>query len=319
MRVLVLAPHPDDEIFGCGGALALYHQQSARIHVHVLTDGAGYATVSERSSIYGIRQAETQAALQSLGVEAASFAGFPDRSLSSHASLAHHVLQQIRQCNADVVFAPSLWEIHPDHLAVGRAAWAAATHMQQQGSVVPTLLFYEIGSPQRTDLLIDITSVWPDKLQAMQCFPSQQHQQDYARHIAALNVYRTYTLPPFVSHAEAFSVVTPEKLAALRKTGEDPAQRAMNRWTESALVAATVHIEELQARQLQCRNDAQQAQQQLFSQVEQAQHKIETLRAELDQLKAQSEQVNREKEQLLASTSWRLTEPLRWLGRRLRH
>ena len=91
MRVLVLAPHPDDEIFGCGGALALYRQQGAHIHVHVLTDGAGYATVSERPAIYSTRQAETQAALKYIGVGPASFAGLPDRSLSSHAGLAQHV------------------------------------------------------------------------------------------------------------------------------------------------------------------------------------------------------------------------------------
>ena len=78
VRVLVISPHPDDEIFGCGGALALYRKQGAQIHVHVLTDGAGYATASERAAIYDLRQAETQAALKQIGVEPASFSGFPE-------------------------------------------------------------------------------------------------------------------------------------------------------------------------------------------------------------------------------------------------
>jgi LmbE family N-acetylglucosaminyl deacetylase len=41
-RVLVLAPHPDDEIFGCGGALALYVQLGAQVDVVVVTDGTGF-------------------------------------------------------------------------------------------------------------------------------------------------------------------------------------------------------------------------------------------------------------------------------------
>ena len=47
-NVLVLAPHPDDEIFGCGGCLALYRRAGVNIHVYVLSDGAGYAEAEDR-------------------------------------------------------------------------------------------------------------------------------------------------------------------------------------------------------------------------------------------------------------------------------
>lgn len=67
--------------------MALYRKQGVQIHVHVLTDGAGYATASERAAIYDLRQAETQAALKQIGVEPASFSGFPDRSLSGYPGL----------------------------------------------------------------------------------------------------------------------------------------------------------------------------------------------------------------------------------------
>lgn len=77
-------------------------------------------------------------------------------------------------------------------LAAGRAAWGAAMLMLQHGADAPTLLFYEVGTPQRTNLLIDITDVWSEKLQAMHCYPSQQQQQNYVRHIEALNIYRIH-------------------------------------------------------------------------------------------------------------------------------
>jgi LmbE family N-acetylglucosaminyl deacetylase len=37
--VLVLAPHPDDEVFGCGGCAALYARTGAAVQPHILTDG----------------------------------------------------------------------------------------------------------------------------------------------------------------------------------------------------------------------------------------------------------------------------------------
>ena len=66
--VLVLAPHPDDEIFGCGGLLALYRQKAAKIHVQVVTDGAGYLRSPEREQIVEIRKAETNQALALLDI-----------------------------------------------------------------------------------------------------------------------------------------------------------------------------------------------------------------------------------------------------------
>ena len=46
-RWLVLAPHPDDEVYGCGGAVALHVQAGHRVHVVILTDGAGQAGAPE--------------------------------------------------------------------------------------------------------------------------------------------------------------------------------------------------------------------------------------------------------------------------------
>ena len=87
-KALVLAPHPDDEVFGCGGTLARLRQQGAEIHVHILTDGGGYSQGDERQAICQTRREETDRALGVLGIGAASHAGFADRGLSGHAGLA---------------------------------------------------------------------------------------------------------------------------------------------------------------------------------------------------------------------------------------
>ena len=217
-------------------------------------------------------------------------------------------MQSIQHHRADLVLAPSLWEIHPDHLAAARAAVGAVAQRIKSGHTAPTLMFYEIGAPQRTDCLVDITSVWPEKLRAMQCFASQNAVQNYARHIEALNIYRTYTLPPPVLYAEAYAVISAQALAGQMGVGTGLLRGVMDRWTELALTAATAHAETLQT--------GMAATQQLIgllqAQCVQAQEQTKQYQAAL--VMSQNEQQN-----LLASHSWRVTAPLRafrdWLRR----
>lgn len=365
--VLVLAPHPDDEIFGCGGALALYAQQSSvAVHVHILTDGAGYAEADQREAIFAVRKKESIQALEDISPRiTVDFGNFADRSLSQSSALVAHVQQLLVQHQPQVVLLPSPWEVHPDHLAVSRAAWAAVL-LQSQGALrsssEASLLFYEIGNPLKANLLVDITSVWHQKMAAMQRFSSQQQVQDYARHIAGLNNYRTYTLPAQVHQAEAYHCVSSIDMARAACVSSDDMHAisvdavgalCMNRWLETVLHNASVHAEDLQrslievSRQLQrstaelheknmdwqsryeraCaesnrlaqqhqQNAAQREQQWvqrenvLLQSLAAAEQRANTLLADQEQMRQQhTDQL----QNLFNSTSWRVTQPLRWL------
>ena len=59
-RLLVLAPHPDDEVIGCGGLVALHLRDGRKVHVVVATDGAQAGDAAQRES-------ESRTALASLG------------------------------------------------------------------------------------------------------------------------------------------------------------------------------------------------------------------------------------------------------------
>jgi uncharacterized protein YoxC len=143
----------------------------------------------------------------------------------------------MQQHRFDVVLAPSLDEVHPDHLAVTRALLAALEQTQAEGGVLPWLVQYEVGVPLKPNLLLDMTSLWPRKLQAMHCFKSQQLAQDYAKHIEALNVFRTYSLPANVTHAEAYRVLAPQEVLHAA---------SVNQWVHSVLSAAEAGAEALQ-------------------------------------------------------------------------
>ena len=190
--VLVLAPHPDDEVFGCGGALALHVAAGTRVHVVVLTGGqeAGDAQV---------RADESRAAARVLGYEPPVFWNLPDRGLLYGEALVQRIVESLAECGATVLYAPSLWENHPDHRALALAALEAARRGESCA-----IMCYEVSAPLRPNWLIDITPVLEQKRAAIQCFGSQLALQGYDRHIAALNVFRSYTLSSAVQAAEAF-------------------------------------------------------------------------------------------------------------------
>ena len=196
---LVLAPHPDDEIFGCGGAIASHVLQGIPVDVVILTDGGLYGDPS-------IRMAESRAAAALLGYGEPEFWGLPDRGLHQAQDLVERIVKKIGITGADLVYAPSPWEIHPDHRRTCSAAVEAVIRTGIR------IAFYEVGNPLRPNLLLDITAHVDTKKEAMLCFASQLAQQDYGRHIAALNLYRTYTLSREVAAAEAYLLFSAAEL-----------------------------------------------------------------------------------------------------------
>ncbi|MBI5275308.1 MAG: PIG-L family deacetylase [Burkholderiales bacterium] len=205
--VLVVAPHPDDEVFGCGGASALYAKAGARVQALLLTDGGLFGVPPPGMGIVEARKEEARRAAAVLGCQPPEFGPYADRGLQAGAELAAFIAGYARRFAVDVLLAPSPWEVHPDHRAAAQAAIDAAGQLGE--GVV--LVQYEVGAPLLPNVLVDITAVWQRKQEAMACFASQLAMQKYDRQVEALNVFRTYTLPQQVEVAEAFRVATPQQ------------------------------------------------------------------------------------------------------------
>ncbi len=203
--ILVLAPHPDDEIFGCGGLLALASQQRRATRIVIVSDGAAGGEASQRES-------ESRAAAAVLGQGGLppiiDFWRLPDRRVQPHCELIERISEAIRRYQPHWVLAPSPYEVHPDHRAVSIAAVAAVSR-EMSPAAASQLVFFEIGQPMLPNLLIDITPVLETKIRAMECFASQLSLQRYDEHVLALNRYRSYTLGPAVRYAEAYWHVNP--------------------------------------------------------------------------------------------------------------
>lgn len=132
--LLVLAPHFDDEVLGCGGLVAGL-EDKARVRVVVVCDGRGSAGLGRPAPAPGapdigaLRAAETRAALALLGVpgQAVSELGFPDGTLSARGpELAAALERVMEEVKPRWVLAPFRFDRHPDHMALARAALALA-------------------------------------------------------------------------------------------------------------------------------------------------------------------------------------------------
>lgn len=85
MRVLVVAAHPDDEVYGMGGTIAKLSSQGHEVHVLIVTDGctAQYAGRPDLPEIIPKKQAEAREANRLLGVRQTHFGTFPDMRLDT--------------------------------------------------------------------------------------------------------------------------------------------------------------------------------------------------------------------------------------------
>jgi O-antigen biosynthesis protein len=197
--MLVLAPHPDDEVIACGGLVALAAQAGVPVHVVLVTDGGAGGSAP-------VRLEESRAALQVLGegglAPTLTCWHLPDRGVRPDAALRERMAQTWTALGVRWVLAPSPFEVHPDHRAVCRAAVEALAQAPADAQR-PQLVLCEIGAPMLPNALVDITPVLERKQRAMACFASQLAQQAYDVQVLGLNRFRAYTLGPQVTAAEA--------------------------------------------------------------------------------------------------------------------
>lgn len=194
---LIIAPHPDDEVFGCGGLIALWAAQGIKAQVVVLTSGEEQGEALRR-------QAESHAAAAILG-HSVTFWDVPDREVRASPMLIQRLAELIDSSQCDVVFCPALHEPHPDHQATALAVlWSLA-----QSQRLVDVCFYESGDTLvHCTHLLDITSVVPLKNQAMDAFASQEGAQPYRSRINARDHFRAMTLGHGAAAAEGFQWVS---------------------------------------------------------------------------------------------------------------
>lgn len=205
-RILVVAPHPDDESIGMGGFMTHY---AKRIDVIILTDGRrGNPDETKISSdkLCAIRKDECRSALQTVGINRLFFEDVADGTV---------IMQKRIQCikdfsNYKYIFVPNRMDAHMDH----RAAYRLFRKIARDNKKV--LVEYEVWSPiDRPNFYFDITKYIDNKKKMIKAYESQLETCNYTEMITGLNQYRGES--HHLMYAEAFRISSCNGIQAIRE------------------------------------------------------------------------------------------------------
>jgi N-acetylglucosamine malate deacetylase 1 len=193
-RLLVIAPHPDDEVLGCGGTIARMAAQGAEVHVAVVTRGSPPAFTEEMTERV---RSEAKAAHACLGVQQTHWLDLPAAQIAEtpHATLNRALLTLLRDVVPDTLLVPFVGDVHMDHQLIFLSSLVAARPTQSQ--YPRTIMAYETVSetnwnaPYVTpsfvpNVFIDIASTLERKLEAASMFASQIRDFPHERSIETL-------------------------------------------------------------------------------------------------------------------------------------
>jgi LmbE family N-acetylglucosaminyl deacetylase len=213
-RVLCVAPHPDDELLGCGGTLAKHRAAGHDVHVVFVTSGEGSAGAhGTRQAAVEQREAEAARAIEvALSGATSQFLRLRDGCLADQREALDHALgEAITTSGADLVYAPHPGERHGDHVAVSQAVTRVLSAPDAHTDVAHAA-WYEVWSPLAATCVVDVTAEFSCKIRGLECYESQLQITDYARTAHGLAAYRSAQPLKGRGYAEAFVVMSRPEL-----------------------------------------------------------------------------------------------------------
>lgn len=213
-RVLVLAPHFDDELFGCGGLLRRLVRAGAAVEVAFLTDSGGGVEAGAEGDAPppspGARRAEAEEVASKAGWRMRCF-DLPDGGLAQRVDeLASQVAKVLAEVHPDLLLVPGPLEATPDHRAAFDAVFDVLHPLREDSDiagVAPGLRvwLYEVNHPAYPRILVDVSDELDWLEEMIRLYPSQLEMHGYLEAAIGLRRYRAHTLPPEVTAAEAYT------------------------------------------------------------------------------------------------------------------
>lgn len=196
-KIVVLAPHMDDEVLGCGGTVARHVQAGAEVAVIFLTDGRYGSRAnaalpeSEREhaqrALIDLRKREAKQAADILGVTDLTFLDAEDGRLRGDVGVSLRLRRHLEQRRPAIVYLPFFLDNHPDHRATSSVLLAAAAGTDLDFECRG----YEVWTPLSPNLVVDIDMTIDLKRRALSCYASQLADMDYVHTGIGLSAFRS--------------------------------------------------------------------------------------------------------------------------------
>src|SRR5258708_2285033 len=200
-KVLVFAPHPDDDVIGCGGTIIQHVQNGDEVWIVYITYGEAGSLKIAPEELAKLRITEATAAATVLGVpkDHLQFLGWPDGYLEYNPTTLKKMTSLIRKCQPDTVYLHHEKDLHVDHRVTFRLVTeaverAAGNCFSECGKVpwnVENVYGYEVWRPMGyVQLVVDISAEIDQKLRALAEHRSQLAELQYDEAVKSLNHYR---------------------------------------------------------------------------------------------------------------------------------
>lgn len=199
-RVVILAPHPDDESLGAGGTLRRHVDEGDEVHVIIATGGSGQPHPLFTAEQISTVQHEARGAVDVLGATSVVFLElepvlYAEQPRHLTHALIHRALEERRP---DILYVPFPYDLHHDHRALFHAASVAWRPTSDLGRSIRTVLAYEVVSETHWQATAFEPAFSPTrwvtlseaqlaaKLRALRCYESQMHSFPHARSAEAV-------------------------------------------------------------------------------------------------------------------------------------
>lgn len=211
-KILVIAPHPDDEVLGCGGTIKKYAQRGANISLCVVT--TAYMPEWPEDFIKN-RPRQIRAAADVLGIKDIYVLGFPTVKLDTipQKELNENIAGVARKVLPDTLYIPHRGDLNRDHQLVHEAALVVARPIA--GQSIKHVLVYEARSetewgflPFTPTVYENIADEMESKLEAMKVYASEVKSFPHPRSLEAIEALaKTRGSEAGLKRAEAFMLV----------------------------------------------------------------------------------------------------------------
>lgn len=206
-NVLIVAAHPDDEVLGCGGAIAKHALHGDETYVFIMAEGltsrdAARDAAARENELARLRVSSRLAA-DRLGVKDVLFAGFPDNRMDRLELLdvVKCVERAVENYRPEIVYTHHVGDVNIDHVITHRAVVTACRPLPEQS--VKRLLFFETPSSTEwqtpgsslhfvPDWFVDVSDTLSAKLEALRCYESEMRRWPYARSFEAVEYLAKY-------------------------------------------------------------------------------------------------------------------------------
>lgn len=199
MKVLVIAPHADDETLGVGGTIRKHVEAGDQVVVAVMTGPGEEPHPIFKKDVWETVRSEASRAMEVLGVEQLLFREIPAVLVPDQPvwEINREAAQVLSEVQPDILYVPFPFDLHLDHRAIFYAFSVAWRPHGPIGQGVKEIYCYETVSETHwnpayletgftPNVYVDISSTVEKKIEAMECYASQLQEAPHARSLKAL-------------------------------------------------------------------------------------------------------------------------------------